>query len=83
LVVLDVQVRGDRVHLLTHTADPIRSDARAEPVYGCTEFVFRIEPQELRAEAFEYLVERIEQALAWTPLERVCAPGIDPLCVEP
>ncbi len=83
LVVLDVLVKGDRVHLLTHTADPIRGAPGAGPVYGCTEFVFRIEPQELRAEAFGYLAERIEQAFAWTPLERVCTPGVGPLCVEP
>jgi hypothetical protein len=44
--------------------------------------VFRIEPQELRAEAFDYLAERIERAVAWTPLERVCTPGVAPLCVE-
>jgi len=83
LVVLDVQVNGDRVHLLTHTADPIQDAAGAVPVYGCTEFVFRIEPHELKAEAFDYLAERIDRAFAWTPLERVCAPGVDPLCVEP
>lgn len=83
LVVLDVQVKGDRVHLLTHTANPIRDAPGSGPVYGCTEFVFRIEPHELKAEAFEYVAERIERAFAWTPLERVCAPGVDPLCVEP
>jgi hypothetical protein len=83
LVVLDIQVNGDRVHLLTHTADPIRVAPGVSPVSGCTEFVFRIEPQELRTEAFNYLAERIERAVAWTPLERVCTPGVHPLCVEP
>lgn len=83
LVVLDVQVKGDRVHLLMHPADPIRDAPGAGPVFGCTEFVFRIEPQELRAEAFDYVAERIERTVAWTPLERVRSPGVDRLCVEP
>lgn len=41
LVVLDLTVKKDGVHLFTHTATPVRTpDGGA--AYGCTEFVFAI-----------------------------------------
>jgi hypothetical protein len=39
LVVLDLKVKTDGVHLFTHTLEPVRlPDGKA--VYGCTEIVF-------------------------------------------
>jgi hypothetical protein len=82
LVVLELRLEGDRVHLLTHTADPL-PDTGAGPVYGCTEFVFRVEARELSAGTVEPLAERIERSLTWTPFDRVCAPGDTRICLEP
>ena len=67
LVVLDVKVGPAQVHLLTHTADPIRGAGGGESVYSCTEFVFEFEPEVIRAGRVEPILERIE------PLARVDA----------
>jgi len=83
LVVLDVKVDASHVRFLTHSADPVRVAGSAEPMYGCTEFVFELEPEVIRAGRVEPTVERIERWLEWTPEERVCAPGINQLCIEP
>jgi len=83
LVVLDVKVGPAQVHLLAHTADPLRSAGGGEPVYGCTEFVFEVAPELIRAGRVQPIVERIERWLEWTPGERMCAPGINHLCIEP
>jgi hypothetical protein len=83
LVVLDVALKGDRVHLLTHTASPIAGPPGGQPVYGCTEFVFDLEPDVVRAGRADLVIERIERSLTWTSDQRVCAPAIDPLCLEP
>jgi hypothetical protein len=82
LVVLDIALLGNRVHLLTHTADPLPG-LTGEPVFGCTEFVFAVEPAVARAGRAEVLFERIERWLEWTEEERLCAPGIDPICLQP
>jgi hypothetical protein len=43
LVILDLTVKRDSVTLFTHTAQPVRlPDGRV--VYGCTEFVFHLDP---------------------------------------
>jgi len=83
LVVLDLRLEGDRVHLLTHTVDPVPGGTGTGPVYGRTELVFRVAPQELRTGAFEPLAERIEWSLTWTPDKRVCAPDDRQLRLEP
>jgi len=83
LIVLGVEVDASGVHLLTHTADPIRVAGAREPVYGCSEFVFALEPEVTRAGRVEPVVERIERWLTWTPEERICAPGDHQLCLEP
>ncbi|MGH7553333.1 MAG: hypothetical protein ACREMQ_09960 [Longimicrobiales bacterium] len=83
VVVLDVRVEASRVHLLTHTAEPVRVTAGGEPVYGCTEFVFELESDVIRAGRVEPIVERIERWLDWTAAERLCAPGNNRLCLEP
>ncbi len=83
LVVLGVKVDASDVHLLTHSADPIRVAGAREPVYGCTEFVFALEPDVVRAGRVEPVVERIERSLTWTREERMCAPGDHQLCLEP
>lgn len=43
LVVLDLRTEADRIRVFTHTAEPV-SAAPGKAVYGCTEFVFRLEP---------------------------------------
>lgn len=83
LVVLDVALEGNRVHLLTHTADPLPGPPRAEPMYGCTEFVFDLESKIVRAGNADLVVERIERWLAVTSEERICAPGNGQICLEP
>jgi S1-C subfamily serine protease len=83
LVVLDVKVEASRVHLLTHTAAPVRVTAGGGPVYGCTAFVFELESDVIRAGRVEPIVERIERWLDWTAEERLCAPGDTQLCLEP
>ncbi len=68
--------------MLTHTAEPLAGVPGAVPTYGCLEFVFRV-GRSPAAEHAERVVSRIEQWLEWTPVERLCAAGIDPLCTEP
>jgi hypothetical protein len=41
--VLDVKVDRDQVHILTHTAAPILL-GDGKTAYGCTEFVFSLDP---------------------------------------
>jgi hypothetical protein len=42
LMVLDLKVKADRVHLFTHTLEPVWvTDGKA--VYGCTEFIFPLD----------------------------------------
>lgn len=83
LVVLEVALKGLRVHLLTHTASPVAGPPGGGRVYGCTEFVFDVEPDVVSAGRADLVIERIERWLAWTSGQRVCAPAIDPLCLEP
>ena len=84
LVVLGVKVEASSVRLLTHTADPVRARAGSEPVYGCTEFVFDLDSDVIRAGRTEAIVERINRGLGWTtPEERLCSPRNDQLCLEP
>jgi len=80
LVVLEVALKDNRVHLLTHTASPVPGDG---PVYGCTEFVFDVELKVIRGGRADVVFARIERWLTWTSGQRFCAPGIDPLCLEP
>jgi hypothetical protein len=63
LVVLDLKVKADRVHLLTHTLEPVRlADEKA--VYGCTEFIFPFDAGVLaRGDPFA-IQDRIERWLA-------------------
>ena len=83
VVVLEVKVSGDRVHLLTHTAEPLPTPGHDQPAYGCTEFTFQVPATVLAGGDAEPLLRLIERWLEWTPQERICAPGIDPLCIEP
>ena len=82
VVVLDVRVEGDRVRLLAHTADPVPV-AWGTGVYGCTEFVFRLDRRALEAGTIDRVLAVVGQWLAPTSEERFCAPGVEPLCVEP
>lgn len=63
LVVLDLKVTADRVHLLTHTLEPVRlTDGKA--VYGCTEFIFPVDPGASEQGGPFAIQDRIEQWLA-------------------
>jgi hypothetical protein len=83
LVVLDVRITGGAVHLLTHTAEPERAADGAPPLYGCTEFIFHLGSRGAAAGDAALVIQMIDRWLEWTPYERLCAPGIDPICVEP
>jgi hypothetical protein len=67
LVVLDLQVKADRVHLFTHTLKPVRL-ADGKGVYGCTEFVFPFEANVLAQRDPTAILGRIER---WLPLAPV------------
>lgn len=60
LVVLDVNLKGNEVHLLTHSADPVADGAEPSPVYGCIEFVFHFAPSVLEAGKVEPILEAVE-----------------------
>ncbi|MGH8071407.1 MAG: hypothetical protein ACRERE_40505 [Candidatus Entotheonellia bacterium] len=63
LVVLDLNVKADRVHLFTHTLEPVRlADGKAG--YGCTEFIFPFDPGALEQGDPFAIQDRIEQWLA-------------------
>ena len=81
--VLDVKVRGDRVHLLTHTTEPLTTPERGVLEYGCTEFVFQAPSSPLKGGNAEPLFQLIESWLEWSPDQRMCAPGNPQLCLEP
>lgn len=83
LVVLDVRVRGDRVHVFTHTAEPLRMSSGGASAYGCTEFIFQLMPAELAAADVEAATRRIEPRLQWTSDVRDCSTRVSPLCLAP
>ena len=83
MVVLHVGVTGDRVHLQAHTAEPLATAPRGAPVYGCTDFVFRIPRNVLQGGDPEPLLQLIERSLEWSPEQRVCAHADSQLCLEP
>jgi len=43
LVILGLKVDRDAIRLFTHTVRPVAT-ADGKPAYGCTEFVFRVDP---------------------------------------
>jgi len=45
--------------------------------------MFDFEPEVVKAGRVMVVVGRIERWLEWTSGQRVCAPGIDQLCLEP
>lgn len=63
VVVLDLKVDRDRVRLFTHTAEPVAlPTGRAE--YGCTEFVFRLDPDVIQRADAATIAQAIERWLA-------------------
>ena len=83
LVVLDVKLKGDQVHLLTHTAESLHTPTGGDAGYGCTEFVFQVPSSVLKGGDTEPLFQLIERWLEWRPDQRECAPGDSQLCLEP
>ncbi len=62
LVVLDLKVEKDRVRLFTHTLVRIPL-VDGPPVYGCTEFVFRADPDLLAHGDVGVLQDQIDRVL--------------------
>ena len=63
LVVLDLKVDRDRVHMFTHTLDPVRlPDGRT--AHGCTEFIFAFDPSTLARADIATVTVRIDQWLS-------------------
>jgi len=63
LVVLDLKVDRDRVHMFTHTLDPVRlPDGRT--AHGCTEFIFAFDPSTLARADIATVRARIDQWLS-------------------
>lgn len=65
LVVLDLAVKDDGLHLFLHTAKPLRAAEEprvyGERVFGCTEIVFHVDPLVLErtdVAAVQRLIER-------------------------
>ena len=74
--------KADTVRRFTHTSEPV-SGADGRRAYGCTEFVFNLESNVVRAGRADVIVQHVERWLEWTPEERLCAPGVNQLCIEP
>src|SRR5207253_4570904 len=51
MVILDVRVGPDTVHLFAHTAAPLPVSPEGAAIYGCTEFVFHFDPTTLASPA--------------------------------
>jgi len=83
MVVLDVQLAGDDVRLLTHTAGPVGVHDDGDLVYGCTEFVFHFKPATLAGGSVEPIAGVIEQWLGGTLVDRTCREGVSEICLEP
>lgn len=65
VVVLDLKVQSDAVALFTHTAQPVRlPDGRA--LYGCTEFIFHLDPT---------VIQRPDLAAVRAVIDRWLAPA--------
>jgi len=66
LVVLDLQVKADRVHLWTHTLEPVETEQteHGKEVYGCTEFVFFFHASVLEQGDLSTVQSRVDQWLA-------------------
>lgn len=63
VVVLEMKVGRDKVHLFTHTLAPVASpDGGAK--YGCTEFVFTIDPEAIQRADVATVDRAIERWLA-------------------
>jgi hypothetical protein len=64
LVVLDLKVKADRVHLFIHTLEPVWvTDGKA--VYGCTEFIFPLDVSVPERSDPAAILGRIERWLAY------------------
>ncbi len=80
MVILDVRVGPDTVHLFAHTAAPLPVSLEGDAIYGCTEFVFHFDPTTLAPP--ESLIDRIGGLSGPTGVHE-CRDGVEPLCIEP
>lgn len=83
MVILDLKLAGDELHFLAHTADPLGAQPDGDLVYGCTEFVFHLEPATLAAGSVGPVVAAVERWLQETLIHRTCQEGVREICIEP
>jgi hypothetical protein len=83
LVVLDLKLTGDELHLFAHTADPLGARPDSDLVYGCTEFVFHLDPATLATGSVEPIVAAVERWLEGNLVYRTCQEGVREICIEP
>ena len=82
MVILDVRVDPDTVHLFAHTAAPLPVSLEGgDAIYGCAEFVFPFDPTTLASP--ESLADRLGEWLSGPTGVRECRDGVEPLCIEP
>jgi len=81
MVILDVRVGPDTVHLFAHTAAPLPVSLEDDAIYSGTEFVFHFDPTTLASP--ESLIDRIGEWLSGPTGVRECRDGVEPLCIEP
>ncbi|PYM83589.1 MAG: hypothetical protein DME09_10500 [Candidatus Rokuibacteriota bacterium] len=81
MVILDVRVGPDVVHLFAHTAAPLPVSLEGDAIYGCTEFVFHFDPTTLASP--ESLTDRIGEWLSRPTGVHECRDDVEPLCIEP
>ena len=62
LVVLDVEVESDRIRVFAHTLSPAQVLA-GKAAYGCTEFVFHVDPAVIARGDVAEIERRIEQVI--------------------
>ncbi|MGH7315850.1 MAG: hypothetical protein ACREJS_06275, partial [Candidatus Rokuibacteriota bacterium] len=66
LSVLGLKVETDRIRFFTHTVEPVRFEGR-QPVFGCTEFVFRFDAGVLERGDLGMVLAQIGKWLAPDP----------------
>lgn len=83
IIILDLKLVADELHLLAHTAVPLGARPDGDLVYGCTEFVFHLDPAPLAAGSVEPIVAAVERWLEDTLIHRTCQEGVREICIEP
>lgn len=64
VVILDMRLRGEQLRLKTHTAAALARAMDGSDVFGCTEFVFTLEPELVARGDVAAIVAAVERWLA-------------------